>query len=370
MTLILHLITGLGSGGAERMLTRIATHDFGGETRQVVVSLIDDNVHAGTLRDAGVEVHSMGMRRGRPDWGQVPQLAKLIRRLRPDLIMTWLYHADLMGTLAAPLSGSPAVVWCLRCSNLDLKRHPRLTRWTVASLARLSRLPAAVAYNSEAGRVSHADLGYKPRRWVYLPNGFDVNEWRPDEDDRKAVRHELGFHDDHKVVGLVARIDPEKDHVTFLAAAARVATVSPNIRFVLIGRGTDTLKMPEELNGRMTALGERSDIARLLRGFDIATLCSHSEGFPNAVGEAMATALPCIVTDVGDTAKIVGETGIVVPPRDSTALASAIEVMVADGQEAWKRRGRAARDRIEKNWSIETTAQLYQELWRDVLDRQ
>ena len=367
MTLIMHLITGLGPGGAERMLARIATHDFGSETRQVVVSLTEDDVYATIMRDSGLEVYSMGMRRGRPSLSGISQLAKTVRRLRPDVMMTWMYHADLLGTLAAPFSGSPPVIWCLRCSNLDLGRHPRLTRWTIASLAQLSRLPAAVAHNSRAGRKAHADLGYRPRRWAYLPNGFDLDEWRPDEADRVAVRRELGFENGHKVVGLVARIDPEKDHATFLAAAASVVAVHPDIRFVLVGRGTETLKIPDALRERMAVLGERRDIPRLLRGLDMATLCSLSEGFPNAVGEAMATALPCIVTDVGDAAEIVGETGVVIPPRDANALASAIVTMIEDGEAARTKRGQAARSRISENWSIDRIAQLYQDLWRDVM---
>jgi glycosyltransferase involved in cell wall biosynthesis len=278
-------------------------------------------------------------------------------------MMTWMYHADLLGTLAAPLSGSPPVVWCLRCSKLDLARHPRLTRWTIAALARLSRQPAAVAHNSRVGRKAHADFGYRPRRWAYLPNGFDLDEWRPDEADRVVVRRELGFANGHNVVGLVARIDPEKDHATFLTAAANVVAVHPDARFVLIGRGTDTLKIPDALHQRMAVLGERRDIQRLLRGLDIATLCSLSEGLPNAVGEAMATALPCIVTDVGDAAEIVGETGLVIPPRDPSALASAIVTMIEEGDVARTKRGHAARSRIAANWSINKIARLYHDLW-------
>jgi glycosyltransferase involved in cell wall biosynthesis len=217
------------------------------------------------------------------------------------------------------------------------------------------------------GRQAHADLGYRPRRWAYLPNGFDLDEWRPDEADRVSVRRELGLETGHKAVGLVARIDPEKDHATFLTAAARIVTMRPDIRFVLIGRGTETLKIPDALRERMAVLGERRDITRLLRGLDIATLCSLSEGFPNAVGEAMATGLPCIVTDVGDAAEIVGETGIVIPPRDSSALAAAIVAMVEDGEDACTKRGQAARSRIGKNWSIDRIAQLYQDLWREVM---
>ena len=351
------------------MLTRIAMYDFGSETRQIVVSLTEEDVHATTLRDAELEVHSMGMPRGRPTWSGVSQLTKTIRRFRPDVMMTWMYHADLLGTLAAPLSGSPPVIWCLRCSNLDLSCHPRLTRWTIASLARLSRLPAAVAHNSRAGRAAHAELGYRPRRWTYLPNGFDLDEWHPDAADREAVRRGLGLESGHKAVGLVARIDPEKDHANFLAAAARVAAILPDIRFVLIGRGTETLEIPDALRECVTVLGERRDIPRLLRGLDIATLCSRSEGFPNTVGEAMATAVPCIVTDVGDAAEIVGETGIVIPPHNSSALAAAIVSMIEEGENSRANRGQAARDRIKKNWSICRIAHLYQELWRDVVHR-
>jgi glycosyltransferase involved in cell wall biosynthesis len=368
MTIVLHVITGLGSGGAERMLARVATHDYGSETRQVVVSLTKDDVYTTTLRNAGLEVYSMGMRRGRPSLNGVLQLAQIVRRLRPDVVMTWMYHADLLGTLAVPLSGSPPVIWSLRCSNLDLSRHPRLTRWTIASLARLSRLPAAVAHNSRIGRDVHTTLGYRPRRWAYLPNGFDLDEWRPDQADRMAVRSELGFENGHTVIGLVARIDPEKDHATFLAAAARAVAVRPELRFVLVGRDTETLKIPDVLHGRIRVLSERSDMPRLLRGLDIATLCSLSEGFPNSVGEAMASAIPCIVTDVGDAAEIAGETGIVIPPRDSSALASAITTMVMEGKDTRQRRGQAARNRVKKNWSIHRIAQLYQELWWEVLD--
>jgi glycosyltransferase involved in cell wall biosynthesis len=203
-----------------------------------------------------------------------------------------------------------------------------------------------------------------------LPNGFDPDEWRPDEADRTAVRRELGFENGHTVVGLVARVDPEKDHATFLAAAASAVAVRPELRFVLAGRGTETLKIPEALRGRMAMLGERRDMPRLYRGLDIATLCSLSEGFPNAVGEAMATALPCIVTDVGDAAEITGETGIVIPPRDPSALAAAIITMIEEGEGPRKRRGQAARARVKEYWSIDRIARLYQNLWREVLDSQ
>jgi glycosyltransferase involved in cell wall biosynthesis len=361
---VLHVITGLNAGGAERMLTRVATHDLGtAGPRQVVVSLMDEGPYASALHAAGIEVHTLGMRRARPSVTALIRLVRILRRVRPDVVMSWLYHADLLTTLAAPLAGNPPVIWNLRCSSLDFPRHPAMTRRVVSILSRLSGRPVAVAANSEAGRLAHEALGYTPRRWVHLPNGFDVDVWRPDEMDRKRVRGELGLEEADIAIVMVARIDPEKDHATFLAAAESVAERCPAARFVLIGRDTSSLATPASLGGRMVALGERSDVERLLRGMDISVLCSHSEGFPNVVGEAMASGLPCVVSDVGDSADIVGETGLVCPPRDPAALAAAIERLADAGRTEISERGRAARQRIVDRFSLDGIAEQYRALW-------
>ncbi len=364
---VLHVITGLGSGGAERMLTRIVFTDCGPDApRQVVVSLMDDGAHGASLRANGVELHCLGMRRGLSFLALLPRLIAIMRKVQPDVIMTWLYHADLVGILGATLAGlgMRRVVWNLRCSDIDFSHHVRSTRWTVALLARLSPLPWAVATNSQAGRRVHEALGYRPRRWFYLPNGFDTEEWRPDATDRAMVRNDLGLEDTALAVGMVARVDPQKDHATFLAAAELVAAQHPQACFVLIGRNTDQLKIPPILLGRLTPLGERRDVARLLRGLDIAVLSSaYGEGFPNTLGEAMATELPCVATDVGDTAELIGDTGLVVAPRNPVALASAIDVVISESRDSRAFRGQRARDKIKHQYGIERVARFYRDLW-------
>ena len=176
--LVCHIITGLGSGGAERMLTRIVSADIAGE-RHFVISLMDEGIHGETIREAGVELACLGMRRGALSLSVLVRLTKLLRNRRPDVIMTWLYHADFIGTVGAILSGlsTRRIAWNLRCSDIDFGLYAPTTKWVVRALSHLSGLPQTVAFNSYAGRAHHEALGYKPRAWVYLPNGLDLDEW-------------------------------------------------------------------------------------------------------------------------------------------------------------------------------------------------
>jgi glycosyltransferase involved in cell wall biosynthesis len=295
---------------------------------------------------------------------------RLLRERRPDVLQTWLYHADLMGLAAAALSGVDTVVWNIRASNLDLSHSRVQSRWTRWACARLSARPRAVVVNANAGRVAHHALGYRPREWVVIPNGVDVQSFRPDPAARVAVRAELGIPADAPVVGLIARWDPAKDHRTFLAAATRLAATRPDARFVLVGEGV-TLANPDlaALAARLAphldplALGRRDDVARIAAAFDVATCSSTSEGFPHAVVESMACGVPCVVTDVGDAADIVGDTGIVVPPRDPTALAGAWADLL--GAEAHVRAalGEGARARVVARYTLERMVDAYERLY-------
>lgn len=361
---VLHIITGLGSGGAERMLTRVVLAAQGVDApRHVVVVLMNEGIYGDVLRAAGVELHCLNMRRGVPSLRALIRLARIIRRSRPDTIMTWLYHAALIGTMAALLSGigTRCTVWNLRGSDIDFSRSAPMTGLVVRGLKLLSRLPAAIAVNSMAGLAYHKHLGYRPKRWVYLPNGFDLDEWRPDADDRRAVRAEWKFDDEIIAIGMVARVDPQKDYPTLLAAAEQLTARDKRLRFVLIGKDTERLTIPLALQDYVMTLGERRDIQRLLRGLDIGVLSSaFGEGFPNFVGEAMASGVPCVVSDVGDAAALVGDTGLSVPPRSPEALAAALFEMVGESRYS---RGQAARARIKEHYSLEAVTAQYEALW-------
>jgi glycosyltransferase involved in cell wall biosynthesis len=288
-----------------------------------------------------------------------------------------MYHANLLGGLAARLTGDAPIVWAIHSSALDPKTTHRTTLLIVALCAWLSRwLPDRIVAVSRTSRDHHVRTGYDARKFVVLPNGFDLKQYRPDSKGRREARQELGVGDDEILIGLVARIDPVKDHRGFVRAAALLARRHPNARFLFCGEGTtpSNRELADAIDGaalrdRFLLLGARDDVPRIMNALDVATLCSASgEAFPLVVGEAMACGVPCVVTDLGDCAHIVGDTGKVVPPRDPEALARAWEEFVRLGPGGRRELGVRARTRMETHFSLSRIASDYAAVYRDLLD--
>lgn len=335
---VAHVITGLGPGGAEGFLTNLVP----GLERQgigaTVFSLTDDGVHGDDLRRSGVDVCPLGFRTGRPDPRPAVHLAAHLRDVRPDVVMTWLYHADLIGGLAATACGIP-VVWNLRQSAMGPAapdRHHRLVR-TNARLSR--RVPRRIVCVSERARSDHEAAGYPRDRMEVIHNGFDVQRYEPDAVVRAAVRAELGIPGNAPVIGHVARFDPQKDHLSMLRAASRVATERPDMHLVMCGDGVDRSNQhlgrwigEVGLDRRSVhLLGRRDDVERLVTAWDVAVSSSaYGEGLTNALGEAMAAGVPCVATASGDARELIGPTGTVVDVGDPAALAAGIVGMLAD----------------------------------------
>lgn len=372
---ILHVITGLDTGGAEMMLMKVVERLDRARFSSRVVSLSHEMGLADRVREAGVDVTTLNV---------VPKLAAgprtirrvsaLIRETRPDVIQTWMYHADLVGGIAGRIAGVP-VIWNIQSSTLD----PVLTRCRTRVIARVSAvmskvLPSAIISCSNAGLEVHSRMGYARDLFEIIPNGTDLSVFRPDPEGRAAMRRQLGVSAETRLVGMIARLHSQKDHPNFFAAAGLLARTHSNARFVLVGLGLEPHN-PEVLNmarnagveERTTLLGLRSDMASLLPALDIHTLSSaYGEGFPNVIGEAMAAGVPCVVTRVGDSAEIVGDTGFAVPPRDPQALANAWRQMLdLDGDEFEKLRVRA-RQRVADHFSLEASISQYEALYERV----
>ncbi len=371
MIRVAHLSTGLNPGGAERQLLKLVQGSDHRYFHHVVVSMVDVGPVGAALAAAGNEVHALGMRRGVASPAGLFRLVKLLRRFRPHLLQCWMYHANLLGLLAGRL-GSVPVLWGIRSSDLDFTQYRRLTSWVAWLCARLSRFPDCIVANSEAGRRLHKTWGYEASKMVLIPNGFDLQAFKPDSDARRSVRQELGIGDDSVLIGLIGRFDPMKDHATFLEAASLLTRRQPRVHFLLAGLGVDVenseLSRMIRDNGLKTSvrlLGPRDDVARLNAALDIA--CSSSafgEGFSNAIGEAMACGVPCVVTDVGDSAHIVGDTGRVVPPRNPEALAAAWADLIEMAPAERNALGQRARKRIKENFPMEKVVRSYEDLYR------
>ena len=269
----------------------------------------------------GIPVRAMGMRPGVPDPRGVVRLARLLHRERPQVVQTWMDHSNLIGGVAARLAARAPVIWGVHHANHIPQLAKRTTRMTVSACARLSRrLPTRIVCCSESARAAYARWGFAAERLTVIPNGFDTDAFRPDLAARLDVP-ELGLAPDATLIGLVARYDPSRTTRTSSAPPPHLKSRLPDVHFLLCGDrvdpGNETLASMVAalgLRGHCHLLGPRRDVPRLHAGLDLATSSSVSEAFPLAIGEAMACGVPCVATDVGDSASIVGETGWVVPP--------------------------------------------------------
>jgi glycosyltransferase involved in cell wall biosynthesis len=327
-----------------------------------------------TLVEMGFSVRALGLNRARPNPLRVLRLARWMRAARPDVVQTWMYHADLLGGLAALLAGRPPVVWGVRQSNVDERSIPLRTVRVARMCARLSsRLPRRILVNAAAARERHVAIGYDADRFELIPNGFDTALFRPDPEARRAVRAEHGIAPEAPLVGLVANFTPQKDHANFARAAGLLAARRADVRFLLCGRGIteDNTVLVELLaaagvRDRCLLLGPRDDVHRLDAALDVATSASFGEGFANAIGEAMACGVPCAVTAAGDSAEIVGDGGRSVPPDDAPALAGAWEELLNLSAADRDRLGRAARARIEAHYALPAIAARYAALYEEI----
>ena len=372
---VLHIITGLSTGGAEMMLYRLTSKMDRSCFDIYVVSLTDIGPVGEKIKKLGIPVVSVGMKRGWKGFFNFSGFFKLLRiakNYKPDVIQTWMYHSDLIGGLVGKILKIP-VIWNIHHSNLSPKHNKKTTILTAKICAKFSKaLPEKIICCSYASKNVHSKLGYDKNKMVVIPNGFDLDIFFPDRKGREKIRKELGIDEKTIVVGFFARFDPLKDHKNFFEAAKIVHKVYPDVHFLLCGDGInwENKKLREWIKKsgveKIThLLGRQDDMKNIYNSIDVFCSSSFSEGFPNVIGEAMACGVPCVVTDVGDSAIIVKDTGFVVPPKKPQALAKAIIKVIEMGEEKRRELGKKARDRIRQNFLIEKVAKRYENLYRN-----
>lgn len=328
---ILLLTPSLASGGAERQLTVLAKglkrrgHDV------VVAEFYGGGLFEAELSAAGVRLVDLKITKR---WRYLTfflRLVRLVKRERPDIIQSFSGVPNILALLSRWVSASSKVVWGVRASDVDLSWYGWASRASYRMECALALHADLIIANSKAGKSHAVQNGFPASKTIVIRNGIDMIHFRPDRVAGLSLRRTWGVPDGTPLVGLVGRLDPMKDHSTFIRAAARIRQAGRDVRFACVGRtGGPEFQRIERLSQELgigvalTWAGEQSDMSAVYNSLDLLCLSSVSESFPNVVCEAMACGVPCVVTDVGDATDIVGQTGRVVPPRDAAALADAV----------------------------------------------
>nr|NDG06807.1 glycosyltransferase [Oxalobacteraceae bacterium] len=375
--IICHIIIGLETGGAERMLARLVTAVASSKEFDVhVISLTTLGVIGRELQRDGVKVSTVGWRGVADTPLMLVRLAGELIKLKPDIVQTWMYHADLFGGVVARLVGIRSVIWGIRASVLP-ENAPLTTRLARSVCALLSgSVPKTIICNSETGKSFHQRIGYSSQRLLVIPNGFEMKIFSEDQSSRRYLRDNWQVQPTEKLIGMVGRDSPDKNPVGFLEAVAKVFERTGNAKAVMVGRGftreNERLTAFIERLGvsdRVVLAGERADIAGVMTALDVFVLPSLSEGFPNVVAEAMAMKKICVVTDVGDAGEIVGECGIIVAPGDPEAVSNGIMAALELSTAATVDLGYRARERIQSKFSLHSITEQFCDVYRQLVLR-
>lgn len=369
---IAHIITGLGTGGAETMLYNVLAQLDPLRFDSTVISLMPCKglTIERKIRNLDIEVHSLELRPGWPHlWALIP-LLRIIRKLQPDLISGLEAHGMLAASCVSFHNRAIPMVWRMGGSLDDRSTVKLSTQALIRILARASSRPKRIIYDSRSAARQYEAVGYDAYRTTVIPNGFDCDRFRPDPWARASVRSELGVAPGTRLVGIIARYHPVKDHAVFLRSAAYLAERDSKLHFVLAGRGMTAsnaalapLMRGLKLEGRVSLLGERADVERVAAALDIACLSSRAEGFPNAIGEAMACGVPCVGTNVGDVEWVIGNTGRVAPPRNWEAFAAAAGELLGMSPDRCRELGSKARRRVLDEFSIRKIGRAYEDIY-------
>lgn len=361
MKKILHIITGLGSGGAENMLYKLLKYSDKERYYHEVLSLMDEGVYGKKIEELGIRVHYLKL-------NKTNAIVALFKGKKIsaefDIIDTWLYHADLFGFILSKINSNKKLIWNIRQSNLDSNANKSRTMKIIKLNSKLARYVNTVTYNSNKALESHMDFGYKDKESVVIPNGFELENFKFSQEDRINIREKLGLKDNQWGIITVGRWDIQKDYYTLLKAVNHLKEHILNFKLIMVGNNLDyenkqLVKLIESYNleDDIILLGRRNNIPALLSSADIYISSSLGESFSNSIGEAMACELTCVVTDVGDSRLIVGETGIAVNAQDYLSMSEELSNYIKKNNMV---RNKSARGRIINNYDINKIVRLFE----------
>jgi len=364
---VLHIITGLNTGGAERALVRLIETGDRKQFEHYVVSLIDKGTQGKILEDLGIEVFEIRMRAGVLLPQKISKLRKITKFISPDIIHTWMYHAGLLSLLTG---NKYQKILGIRHSLHDLSKDKLTTRFIIRLLGRLSGRFNTIIFNSSVSLQQHIALGYSTKNTNFIPNGFDCQIFKPLQNNRSALRKEMSIREDAFVIGNIGRYHKVKNHAGLIQAFSRFAKNNTNSHLVLIGKDLSNtnhslIRLIKNLGleNRVSLLGEKTNIPELISMMDVYISSSVAEAFPNTIGEAMACGVICVATNVGDTAYLIGDTGILVNPDDTDGLVNGMNHAADLSISERKSIGKEARDRILDHFQQSTITLSYEKTY-------
>jgi len=374
---VVHCITGLSGDGAQRMLLRLVIQLQKRSVDNLVISLSKREALAYDFEQQGIPVHSLGMQHPSQIVGGLAQLGALMRAIAPDVLQGWMYHANLAVSSVAPfLRTKPPVVWNIRRGMDDYAERKFSTRAVVRANAMLSARACRIVYCTQESREQHESFGFASPHGIVIGNGFDTTIFAPHAEKRRAVRVRYGIADHEILIGNIGRDDHAKGRSFLFEAFGRLLQRVPHARLLLVGRGME--ESNRELRGALVAsriaahvilVGEYSPISELYPAMDILCSASVAEGFPNVIAEAMASGVPCVATDTGNTKALVEGVGIVVSSRSGTCLAEGLTAMCDEGDDRRRARGLLARERLKTAHSLTRVVDDYESLYARVAER-
>lgn len=370
---IVHIITSLNDGGAENTLYKICKYDK--FNKHIVISFLNSGKYFYLLKRIGIEVYALDVKFY--SFYKIFILMKLLRSLKPNIIQTWLIHADLVGGLVSRLLGFKNIIWNIRYSEIQKKNQVKLTKLLIVKImARLSYIvPRSIVIVSKKAQKIYASEGYDKKKFHFIPNGYDLKILKNNYLQKIEFKQTLKTNKKIPIIGNISRFHPKKDHNNLIKALSILK--SKNINFFCVLFGTNVDKNNTELvseiknlglNRNVRLFGQNDNVVKIFNGIDLfVQSSSYGEGFPNVVAESMACKTPCVVTNVGDSSFILGDTGWIVPPNNPFKLAKSIQTAFNEiGKKKWIIRGDRSRSRIKKNFNINKMINSYNQLWKDV----
>lgn len=367
---IVHVIIGLNVGGAELMLKRLVLHSQKtGKFQHIVISLTDNGVIGPDLQDQGIQVYSLGM----TSTPSVPKtflkLKKLLKELKPDVVQTWMYHADFLGGIAAKSVGVKNIVWGIRTT--DVSQGPsKQTVYLSKVCAKLSYyVPNSIVCAAHVSKNYHIGIGYDESKMMVIPNGFDIEALSSTREDGLNIRKEIGLTADDIVIGSVGRFNPVKNQKLFIDVAANLVKNFPDLKFMLVGRDNNVENTElmswitqHDLVDSFKLLGQRDDVPKCLKAMDIFCLHSKTEGFPNVVGEAILADTTCVAADVGDVGVLLDKESIALS-NDVDGISHAIKNYLSYSKSALIEKADENKRNVIDKYSIKNVVNKFHELY-------